>query len=216
MTKNVLLVGCGSKSGLDLTNSFLQAGYTVDLISSTEVDILNTRQCRIDWSKLTVAHVEAFLKDSPVYDSIVFNQNARALATDCYTADRFKTLELWSIERVWNQAYFNNCILPFHIIHTLGSRCASNTNVAWMLSELIYDHQPGVGYADYIGHKYQNYVLMKSFSKKHSSCFVGINRGRIKIVPADVVTLLESKIASGKVFYSDGTEDINFNRMINE
>ena len=212
MTKNVLLVGCGSKSGLELTNSFLSAGYTVDLISSAD-NVHNVRQCQVDWNKLTVANVESFLKASPVYDVIVFNQNARALEPGCYALDRFKTLELWSVEKTWNQAYFNNCILPFHIIHTLGDR-AANAKIAWMLSELIYNHIPGVGYADYVGHKYQNYVLMRAFSKQY--CCVGINRGRIKIVPADVVTLLESNIQTGRVFYSDGTEDKNFNRIINE
>ena len=195
MSKNALLVGCGSRSGLDLTHAFITAGYTVDLISSAE-SVPGVRQCQVNWATLTPASIEAFLKASTEYDVIVFNQNARALDPTCYTADKFKTLELWSKEKAWNQAYFNNCILPFHIVHTLGNRCGK---IAWMLSEMIYNHTPGVGYADYIGHKYQNYVLMKAFSQQY--CCVGINRGRIKIIPEDVVTLLESDLATGRVFY---------------
>jgi hypothetical protein len=215
MSKTALLVGCGSKSGLDLTNAFLSAGYMVDLISSTDAEILNTRQCCVNWDKLTQANIESFLKSSSEYDVIVFNQNARALEPTYNKPNRFNTIELWTCEKVWNQAYFNNCILPFHIIHTLGKRCV-DAKIVWMLSELIYNHTPGVGHADYIGHKYQNYVLMKAFSQQY--CCAGINRGKIKIQPNELVSFLEKSTndINGKVFYSDGTEDTNFNRIINE
>ena len=215
MSKTALLVGCGSKSGLDLTNAFLSAGYMVDLISSTNTEILNTRQCRVNWDTLTQANIESFLKSSLEYDVVVFNQNARALEPTCYQLDRFNTIELWTCAKAWNQTYFNNCILPFHIIHTLGNRCA-NAKIVWMLSELIYNHTPGVGYADYIGHKYQNYVLMKAFSQEY--CCIGINRGKIKIQPTELVKFLEQSTnnINGKVCYSNGIEDTNFNRIINE
>jgi hypothetical protein len=212
MTKTVLLVGCGSKSGLELTKSFLSANYKVDLITGT-LSNLPVRSCVIDWQSLNPANIELFLKGSNRYDAIVFNQNARVLEPTCYSVDKFKTLDLWKINKLWNQAYYNNCILPFHIIHTLGSKCDTNTRVVWMLSELIYNHIPGIGYADYIGHKYQNYVLMKNFSQNHTATFLGINRGKIPLNPVDLIDFLEcsSTDINGKIFYSNGTEDTNFN-----
>ena len=217
MIKTALLVGCGSKSGLELTKSFLDAGYIVDLITGTSVE-LPVRSCVVDWEALNPSHIESFLKGRDHYDTIVFNQNARVLEPTCYTANRFNTLDLWKTDKLWNQAYYNNCILPFHIIHTLASRCNTNTKVLWMLSELIYNHKPGIGYADYIGHKYQNYVLMKNFSQNHTAPFAGINRGKIPLDPKDLLDFLEYSSAgiNGRVFYSNGTEDENFNFKANQ
>lgn len=215
--KTALLVGCGSKFGKRLLNSLVTNNWEVYSISGSAIDNNNVNQCIINWQTVNVANIEKFLKNIPPVDLIMFNQNSSALANQNFTQNSYATLELWKQEKHWNQCYFVSCILPFHIIHTLGNRCSASTNVAWMLSSYIYKHK-NISHADYIGNKYQNYLIMKNFSQAHPANFFGINPDTITdSSDSDQLTKVLTNGScdlNGKVVKFDGTEDVNFNMFI--
>lgn len=212
--KTALLIGCGSKFGKTLLQNLLALGWTVYSVSGSQIDCSgNLHQLTIDWQTVTVADLEPFLKTMPDIDLVFFNQNASALAGNNFSQDSYKTVELWRQEKTWLQSYFVSCIMPFHIVHTLGSRCSTKTKVAWMLSSYIYKHWD-ITNADYVGNKYQNYLIMQNFSKTHPACSFGINPDDLannantdRLV--DILTS-DSCNLSGSVVKFDGSIDNNF------
>lgn len=218
LTKNCLLIGCGSKFGLGILEHLSAMGYTVNSISGSELKYPNVNHLKIDWKTLNPTQIEKFLKELPSLDLVFFNQNSSSLnATDFITNKT--TLDLWKLEKDWSQSHFVSCILPFHVIHTLKS----SGKIAWMLSPLMYHHNDEhIGYADYISNKYQNYLILKNFSKQHKSIFIGLNPDKLLSINNDVtikqmIDFIESidENASGRVFFLDGTEDRNFNKFDN-
>lgn len=214
-----LLIGCGSKFGLSLQQNLLSNGWAVNSISgtpSTEThDLLN--HLVIDWKKFTVADLEKFLKNQSNIDLVFFNQNSSALSSNTFKINNYLTLELWKQEKTWAQCYFTSCILPFHIIHSLQHRCTSETKVAWMLSSFVHSHSD-INHADYIGNKYQNYLIMRNFSLNHTGCFFGINPESLdNINLKDGIDKLTATInqpsqtLNGRVVFFDGTIDKKFN-----
>jgi len=219
--KTALLIGCGSKFGLDLLKQLLDQNWKIYSISGSQIDLAskNLTHLTIDWKTVTVANLEKFLRDCPRLDLIFFNQNSSALAKDNFTETYYTTLELWKQEKTWLQSYFVSCILPFHIVHSLGNRCDTNTKISWMLSSYIYRHSD-IGNADYIGNKYQNYVLMKNFSQHHPSCFFGINPDSLannnteQNIKNLIAVVDSSDDINGTVIKFDKSEDNNFDQFI--
>lgn len=219
ITKNCLLIGCGSKFGLELLEYLSSIGYSVNSISGSKLEHPDVNHLQIDWKTLDVTQIEKFLKNLPEIDLLFFNQNSSSLNADDFITNK-NTLELWKLEKDWNQAYFVSCILPFHIIHTLESI----RKIVWMLSPLIYKHNDAqIGFADYIGNKYQNYLILKNFSKQKQLISIGLNPDKLLSTKDDVkikkmVDFIESvnEIDSGHIFFLDGTEDINFTKFNND
>jgi hypothetical protein len=215
--RKALLVGCGSKFGLKLLESLLEQGWAVYSISGSPVESSNSnlKQLVIDWRSVNPTHLEKFIKNISKIDFVFFNQNSSALS-NCFNSNTFDTATLWRQTKDWNQTYFVSCILPFYIIHTLDINCSASTKVAWMLSSMIYNHND-ILCADYIGNKYQNYVLMKNFSQHHPACFFGINPDNLSETATDnnilnLILKVESNTdLNGKVFHFDFSEDIYFN-----
>jgi hypothetical protein len=218
-TKNCLLIGCGSKFGLELLEYLIENGYYVHSISGSKLEYANVNHLQINWKTLNVAQLEKFLKELPELNLVFFNQNSSALNSDDFIENK-NTIELWQLEKNWGQSYFVSCILPFHIIHTLKSI----DKVVWMLSPLVYHHHnTQIGFADYIGNKYQNYLILKNFSKQIQSICIGLNPDKLLSTVDDVriinmVNFIESvdNETSGRVFFLDGTEDTNFNKFNND
>jgi hypothetical protein len=217
--KTALLIGCGSKFGLNFQKVLLENEWTVNSISGTFIDKLDglSNQLIVDWRKFTIADLELFLKNQPTIDLIFFNQNSSALSSNSFNAGNYPKLELWKQEKSWAQAYFTSCILPFHVIHSLHNKLTAETKVAWMLSSFVYNHSD-INHADYIGNKYQNYLIMKNFSMCFPGCFFGINPDSLdKTNTADNIKILLRTInqpvenLNGKVVFFDGTNDKGFN-----
>lgn len=177
MNKQALIIGGGSKFGSDVVNLLLELGWTVNLISGSPINqTKNLNIIQINWKTLAIPDLEKFLKKLPQQDLVFFNQNSAALNKKSYNYDSYKTLDLWKQTKDWSQSYFVSCILPFYIIHSLGNNCNKNTKVGWVLSALITKHEESeLHYADYIGNKTQNFILMKNFSRNHKACFFGFN-----------------------------------------
>lgn len=175
---NALIIGGGSGTGfgIGIVYSLLNTGFNVYSISgSTTISHENFYNCEIKWNTLSIPNIEPFLHELPALDFILFNQNGSSLTTEDFSKS-VDTLKLWKLEENWKQTYFTSCILPYHIIKTLNKQCADNTRIAWMLSQLTYDHDNllELKHADYISNKYQNLLLMKNFAMTHPSCFFGI------------------------------------------
>lgn len=220
--KAALLIGCGSKFGLDFLTHLLDDGWDVYSISGSLIDNNNPQlhQMVIDWKSVNVATIESFIRNCPSMDMIFFNQNSSSLAAEYFEKNHYKTIELWKQEKIWQQTYFVSCILPFHVIHSLGDKCDFKTKVGWMLSSYIYDHK-NIGHADYISNKYQNYLVMKNFSKRHDACFFGVNPDNlantntptnIKHLTSFIDNSLRENL-NGLVIHFDTTEDINFQKF---
>jgi len=217
--KTALLLGCGSKFGLDFLKILLNQGWQIYSISGSYIDLTNKNlyQQVVDWKTINVADIEKFLNTLPEVELILFNQNSSALSEEYFKECYYKTLGLWKQEKVWNQSYFVSCILPFHIIHSLKTKCKINTKIIWMLSSYIYKHT-SIKHPDYIGNKYQNYLIMKNFSEMHRSCFFGINPNNLNTTNTnDGLTNLikfinDSKLdeLNGKVINFDTSIDTNF------
>jgi hypothetical protein len=226
MDKNVLIVGGGSKVGLETTRNFLQREYTVNLISSKLLEPDNNlNQLQVDWNTLKISDLELFLKKLPMQQILLFNQNASALSDKCYNIKSFDKLDLWRQEKHWSQAYFVSCILPFHIIHSLGKNCNEATKIGWMLSSLILKHDSKqIQFSDYIGNKFVNYLLIKNFSTHHESCFFVINPDSLNDTGTpeniskflDFVIGADTKKLNGKIFKLSCVEDINFKQFDDE
>lgn len=213
--KNCLLVGCGSKFGLELLEYLLESGYNINSISGSKLGHPRVNHLQIDWKTLNVAQLEKFLRQLPNLDLVFFNQNSSALNSIDFVKNK-NTVDLWKLEKDWSQAHFVSCILPFHIVHTLKSV----DKIIWMLSPLIYNHSnEQIGFADYIGNKYQNYLVIKNFSKQQFIS-VGLNPDKLLSSKDDVtikkmISFIETinQKDSGRVFFLDGTEDTNFTKF---
>ena len=81
-TKNCLLIGCGSKFGLELLEHLLGLGYNVNSISGSELQHANVNHFQVDWKTLNVARIEDFLRSLPKLDLLFFNQNSSSLNSD--------------------------------------------------------------------------------------------------------------------------------------
>lgn len=213
--KTALLIGCGSKFGLNFQKALLDHEWTISSISGT-ADATSTNQLIVDWKKFTVAELEIFLKNQSKIDLIFFNQNSSSLSAGSFNASTYSTVELWKQEKDWAQAYFASCILPFHIIHSLKNKFTIETKVAWMLSSFVHSHSD-IKHADYIGNKYQNYLIMKNFSMHFPGCFFGINPDSLDKTNTNdniqaLIKTIEQPVENlnGKVVFFDGTVDKKF------
>ena len=111
----------------------------------------------------------------------------------------------------WQQSYFVASQFPFYLIHSLTNKISTTTKIGWMLSELISNPvATQVGYADYIGNKFTNGCIMKSFAQSFPATFFGINPESVgnntdvsKAI--EIVKLIEHTAdLNGKIYYPNG------------
>lgn len=206
---NAILIGCGSKFGLNILTELLNQGHTVYSLSGSNVQIENPNlhHTTVSWKSVSPIDLEKFLSGVPNIDLIFFNQNGSSLNYDNFTPlENNTSANTWELTSDWMQSYFVSCGLPYYIIKRLEDRISSSTKIAWMLSHLVvnYHMKKAMGYADYIGNKFQNYMIMKNFSLHHNGCFFGIDPGYLENDPYDVTEFLGS-IASASRRDLNGT-----------
>jgi hypothetical protein len=176
--KNVLIIGCGSLYGKDLAQSLQNKGHTIYGISGTSTSDLNI--LTVDWNTCAISDFEKFLRNLPCIDLIVFNQNSPALTDNYNKLSSVDIFEVWKRAKKWSQSHYVNCILPTHLLHTLvlTNKVNDNTCIAWMLSNSMFGKDQ-LSPVDYVGQKYQNYVMMKTLALNNPQIFIGINPGKI-------------------------------------
>ena len=207
--KNCLITGGGSKFGRKITEQLVQAGYHVYLITgSQQVADPNITVISVNWHELKLQDIRGIILNLPNLDLIFFNHNASALNQTKFNQNQIQNF------KNWQQSYFVASQFPFYLIHSLKNKISSTTKIGWMLSELISNPvSTQVGFADYIGNKFTNGCIMKSFSQSFPATFFGINPESVgDEVDADVskaikiVKLIEdTNDLNGKIYYSDGT-----------
>jgi len=205
--KNCLITGGGSKFGSKITEQLVQAGYHVYLITgSQQVTNPNVTVISINWHELKLQDLRDIISNLPNLDLIFFNHNASAL-----TQTKFNQNQIQSFKD-WQQSYFVACQFPFYLIHSLKNKISSTTKIGWMLSELISNPiATQVGFADYIGNKFTNGCIMKSFAQNFPATFFGINPESVgnkddvdKAIK--IVKLIEHTTdLNGKIYYPNGT-----------
>jgi len=205
--KNALIIGCGSLYGKDLSESLQNKSYNIYGISSTATPDLNV--LTVDWNTCTIPDFEKFLRKLPCLDLIVFNQNSPALTDDYNKLSSVDIFEVWKRAKKWSQSHYVNCILPTHLLHTLVStnKVSNHTCIAWMLSSSMFGKNQ-ISPVDYVGQKYQNYIMMKTLAVNNPQIFIGINPGKIDVTNSvkkakDLTDFLfnNKKEYSGKLFY---------------
>ena len=204
--KNALIIGCGSLYGKDLSESLQNKSYNIYGISSTAMPDLNV--LTVDWNTCNIPDFEKFLRKLPCIDLIVFNQNSPALTDDYNKLSSVDIFEVWKRAKKWSQSHYVNCILPTHLLHTLVStnKVSNQTCIVWMLSNSMFG-KTQMSPVDYVGQKYQNYIMMKTLALNNPQIFIGINPGKIDVTNSvkkakDLADFLfnNNKEYSGKLF----------------
>jgi len=204
--KNCLITGGGSKFGSKLTEQLVHSGYHVYLITgSQQVIDPNITVIPVDWHKLTLQDIRGIISNLPNLDLIFFNHNSSALNQTKFNQNQIQNL------KDWQQSYFVASQFPFYLIHSLKNKISTTTKIGWMLSDLISNPvSTQVGFADYIGNKFTNGCIMKSFAQSFPAIFFGINPESVGN-NADVskaikiVELIENATdLNGKIYYPNG------------
>lgn len=193
--KQALLIGCGNERGSKIVLGCKEADYSITNIGSSPSTVSDVNNIKIEWNSLGIETLHKILKqvDHSV-DFLFFNQNSSSLAELDFTKTK-DTLDNWRSIKGWGRSYWLSCQMPYFIIHTLGERLDSNSNIGWMLSGYIDVKRPGVtDHPDYSGYKFTNYLIMKNFNKRFR-CF-GINPEFQK--NKDIKTLVK-EICLGKI-----------------
>lgn len=141
MIRNVLIVGGGSKLGIELTKYYLEHGYNVDLITGSDINTLhqeykNLNYIHIDWEIIEHAphtiekKLDYFLSDK--YDIIIFNQNNSDIHTSFELIRKNQHTEF--IKNI-----NTNIILPDIILRNLynSDKIQANTKVVFIISRII-------------------------------------------------------------------------------
>ena len=208
--KNCLITGGGSKFGSLLTNNFVSVDYHVYLLTSNPVNYINNNNVSVipvNWKTLSILDIRNIIIGLPNLDLIFFNHNSSALNLKKFSKNQLQNL------KDWQQNYFVACQFPFYLIHALKNHISDSTKIGWMLSNLIKNPiQNQIGFADYIGNKFTNACIMRSFAQQYPAIFFGIT-------PESVGNLLDQDIKkaenivnlidhttnmNGHIFYSNG------------
>ena len=205
--KNCLITGGGSKFGSKITEQLVQVGYHVYLLTgSQQVADPNITVISVDWHELKLQDLRRIISNLPNLDLIFFNHNASALSKEKFNQNQMQRF------KDWQQSYFVASQFPFYLIHSLTNKISTTTKIGWMLSELISNPvATQVGYADYIGNKFTNGCIMKSFAQSFPATFFGINPESVgnnadvsKAI--EIVKLIEHTAdLNGKIYYPNGT-----------
>ncbi len=176
--KNALVVGGGSKFGLELVNQF--SSCSINTYAITSKPAVNDTTLTVDWNTCNIANFEKFLKKLPTIDFVIFNQNSPALTDSCLKFNQDHIFEIWKRSKQWTQSHFVNCILPLYILQTLASNNTINEHscVTWILSRSILFPNTDVP-IDYAGQKYQNYLMLQKLAQSNRQQFIGICPGQL-------------------------------------
>jgi len=206
--KNALIIGGGSKWGLEFTKELVNQGYDIDLITGSDVNLPNVNCVKINWFNVDKNLIKSLINTDKNYDLIFFNHNSGGNPNDHF----LKSGNEIELEQ-WNYTYWINCQLPYVIIHHLSKNINQGTKIGWMLTGLIDGHNPDMfRYSGYAAVKSTNLHLMRGFSQFHQGIFFAINPGHLSVneYQKDALQIFSvikniKQEDSGKVFNKDGS-----------
>lgn len=211
MKKQCIILGGGSKLGASLTQSFLECNYQVRLVTgsaSTWDSVPGVTVIPINWHTASIRDIAPIIANLTQVDVVFFNQNSSALGQQNFVLGTPQNVSHWQ------QNYFVACQLPFFLVHAIKNKIHSQTKIGWMLSVLIrHPVDSQIDHADYIGNKFTNACIMKSFSKLNHGGFFGMHPdgisddqdGRQKA--KNIVNFIDNKPAdylNGRIFSHTG------------
>ena len=206
-----LFIGASKGFGLNLKNHREEFGHEICHITSSPSS--KKSDLTVDWKTVKESDIHRWITQLPKIDFVFFNQNSSSLSDTSFDPGQNDTLKIWKHISHWRQSYYVSCQLPFQIIHALGSKLDQTSCVCWVLSSMVVKHNHDTKYADYIGNKFQNYMIMKNFSRYHPSCFIGFEPGSLsqenhhdKINNLENIMVRPFGDINGKVFDSHGNE----------
>lgn len=208
--KTCLITGGGSKFGAEITKQLVAQDYHVYLVTSNPASWANcigVTAISVDWSTLSMVDLRRCVPKTDHIDLVFFNHNASALNQAKFAQGTIQNLQ------AWQQSYFVACQFPFYLVHVLRNQITPETKIGWMLSELIVtprDQQ--IGHADYIGNKFTNACIMRSFALNFPACFFGIHPDggldhQLDKKSQDIVQLVDQKTTTelnGNIFSTQG------------
>lgn len=200
MSKNVLIIGCGSKLGANMSKCLIDRGYNIYGITGSTITNENIIHQKIDWDTVNITECEKFLRSLPEIHLIIFNQNSSALTEDCFKYSNTNVFEVWKRSKKWQQSHYVNCILPVHFLHSLAEskKLSDESIIIWMLSSAILD---GNGPVDYIGQKFQNLQTLKRFAEYNKQIYLGMDPGTLDA--EELIKFIESiTVKNNGKFYS--------------
>ena len=206
--KTILLLGCGSKWGAELTKQYANQGYQVDLISGSNFSYPNVNTILVDWFSLTPELLQNIIPKKK-YDLIFFNQNTGGGPNKKNSFDQKSSIDIGQ----WNHHIWINNQLPFFVVKQLAEHIDDTTKIGWMLTGLIIGSDPAMyQYAGYACVKSANLHIMRGFSVAHPGIFFAINpkwfpvedyvKDAVQIIK--VIDGIDSSL-SGKVINKDGS-----------
>jgi hypothetical protein len=206
-----LFIGASKGFGLNLKNRREESGHEVFHMSGSASS--RKSDLTIDWKTVKESDIHRWIHQLPKIGFVFFNQNSSSLSDASFHLCQHDTLKTWKQISHWRQSYYVSCQLPFQIIHALGSKLDETSCVCWALSSMVVKHNHDTKHADYIGNKFQNYMIMKNFSRYHPSCFIGFDPGSLsqeshetKIQNLENIMVRPFGDIDGKVFDSNGNE----------
>ena len=202
--KNILLVGCGERFGLELTQQYLQNGWTVFSLGQVIPEGCQGR--KIDWQKVTPHDVKKFANELPPLDAIFFNQNCGSPPNIQSFREGITDFEL----DFWMKSVWVNNQLPVYLISCLGDKLSEDSVCGWLLGWGSVNSPVSAGHWEYIGYGIQkttNFMLMRCMSKAHKSLHYALDPGGI---PEDQRKVLAEKVFT---FQQNLTKDMSGRAM---
>ena len=208
---NALLVGCGSKFGLELNKIYQSFGYSVISLGSNPVE--GTQNIIIDWNTLSYDDIVEIAEKLPNLDVIFFNQKYGSGPENNHFDTR--VFNIGDLKR-WTQAYWVNCQMPFCLVNLLKDKILEHTKVGWMLGWGRIDqpiNDQNWKKSTYGSMKVTNLMMMKGFAHTKIGIFYaiyiksGIDDDR-RVETAKTIFEFQEKIKkenNGQSMFEDGT-----------
>jgi len=196
MISNILIVGGGSKLGLELTKNYLIQGHNVDVITGSDLseyqkEYKNLKVVEVDWGLIENApqtiekKLDYFLSDK--YDIIIFNQNNITKHTSFELIQKNQHTEF--IKNINTNVLLGDIILRFLYHHKI----TENTKVVYNISRIItcWNNEQQLSLhgdkAGYAAIKTLNYLFVKGYSMFNKGIYFCIEPGHFnKDMPGSV------------------------------
>jgi NAD(P)-dependent dehydrogenase (short-subunit alcohol dehydrogenase family) len=229
MIYNILIVGGGSKLGLELTKNYLIQGHNVDVITGSDLseyqkEYKNLKVVEVDWGLIEYAPQTIENKINKLstthYDIVIFNQNNLTKHTSFLLEQKHQHTSF--INNVNTNVLLGDIILRF-LYHY---KITENTKVVYNISRIItcWNNERELSLhgdkAGYAAIKTLNYLFIKGYSKFNKGIYFCIEPGHFnKDIPGsieqagrDIVTFIAKADPSfnGLAFQSyNGQEEYN-------
>jgi len=196
MIYNILIVGGGSKLGLELTKNYLIKGHNVDVITGSDLseyqkEYKNLKVVEVDWEIIEYAPhtIENKINrlNTTHYDIIIFNQNNLSKHTSFQLEEKHQHKAF--INNVNTNVILGDIILRFlyHNKITENTKVVYNISrivTCWYIEPYLSKHGDKAGYAAI---KTLNYLFIKGYSKFNKGIYFCIEPGHFnKDIPGSI------------------------------